>query len=222
MSDVAAPPGATAPQEQPDEGAIDRPGLYPPRRAGRSARLIGQVVVDLGLADRETVDEAVDAARAQGRPTGQVLVDRGVLGPEQLARVVAERFGLYYVDLSVFDLDLGAVNLISANAAKRYKALPIGFGDDDTLLLAMADPTNVLTIDDVAMLTGRRIRPVATSLEDLDVLLARLVRMDESIEDFVDEEPEAQTEAESLTEAVESDAPVIKLVHSLVHEAGAQ
>src|SRR5439155_97142 len=93
-------------------------------------------------------------------------------------RVVAERFGLDYVDLSVFDVDLGAVNLISAGAARRYRAVAVGFGDDDTLLLAMADPTNVLTIDDVAMLTGRRVRPVAASSEDLDVLLARVAALD--------------------------------------------
>ena len=102
--------------------------------------MIGEVVVDLGFADRETVEEAVAAARAQGRPTGLVLVERGILRHDQLARVVAERFGLDYVDLSVYDLDMGAVNLISAETAKRYQAVPVGFTDDGALLLAMADP----------------------------------------------------------------------------------
>jgi len=179
-------------------------------------------VVDLGLADADTVDDAVKAARDQGRPTGQVLVERGVLSPEQLARVVAERFGLDYVDLSVFDVDLGAVNLISAGAARRYRAVAIGFGDDDTLLLAMADPTNVLTIDDVAMLTGRRVRPVAASSEDLDVLLARVAHLDEAIEDIVDDAGEAEQQEEVLVEDSERDAPIIKLVHSIVAQAVSQ
>src|SRR5437763_190610 len=221
MSDVVTPAPASAGGGA-EESTRARRGLIPARASGRSTRLIGEVVVDLGMADRKTVDRAVEVAREQGRPTGQVLLDQGVLHHDQLARAVAERFGLDYVDLSVFDIDMGAVSQMSMGAAKRYKAVPIGFGEDDALLVAMADPTNVLTIDDVAMMTGRRIRPVATSAEDLDVLLARLVRMDESIEDFIDEEPEGQTEAESLAEAVESDAPVIKLVHSLVHEAVAQ
>ena len=150
--------------------------------------MIGEVVVDLGSADRETVEEAVASARAQGRPTGLVLVERGILRHDQLARVVAERFGLDFVDLAVYDLDMGAVNLISAETAKRYQALPVGFTDDGTLLLAMANPTNVLTIDDVGMMTGRRVRPAAASVEDLNLLLTRLVRMDESIEDIGDEE----------------------------------
>ncbi len=194
-------------------------GLYPPRRTGRSTRMIGEVVVDLGFADRETVDEAVETARSQGRPTGLVLVEQGVLRHDQLARVVAERFGLDYVDLSVYDLDMGAVSLLNGEASKRYQSVPIGFAEDGTLLLAMADPTNVLTIDDVAMMTGRRVRPVATSVEDLNLLLARLSRMDESIEDIVEEEVESEQEQDLQVDEADRDAPIIKLVHSIVAQA---
>ena len=201
--------------EQPDPGT----GLYAPHRAGRSTRMIGEVVVDLGFADRETVDDAVEQARLQGRPTGLVLVEQGVLRHDQLARVVAERFGLDYVDLAVYDLDMGAVALLNPEAAKRYQAVPIGFTDDGTLLLAMADPTNVLTIDDVAMMTGRRVRPVAASVEDLNLLLARLARMDDSIEDIVEEDGEGDDEGDVVVDEADSDAPIIKLVHSIVAQA---
>ena len=156
--------------------------------------MIGEVVVDLGFADRDTVEEAVRVAREQGKPTGEVLVAQGVLRADQLARVVAERFGFDYVDLSVYDLDMGAVHLIGAEAAKRYKAVPVGFTEDGSLLLAMADPTNVLTIDDVAMITGRRVRVAVASVEDLALLLTKLTGMEGSIEDIVDEEPDAQAE----------------------------
>jgi type IV pilus assembly protein PilB len=197
-------------------------GLYPPKNAGRSTRMIGEVVVDLGFADRETVDDAVDAAREQGRPTGIVLVERGVLRHDQLARVVAERFGLDFVDLSVFDLDMGAANLISAETAKRYQALPVGFTEDGAVILAMANPTNVLTIDDVGMMTGRRIRPAAASVEDLNLLLTRLVRMDESIEDIVEEDVAREDERSLSLDDADDGAPVIKLVHSLVAQAAQQ
>jgi len=194
-------------------------GLHPPKHPGRSQRMIGEVVVDLGLSDRETVEAGVAAAREQGRPTGVVLVERGILRHDQLARVVAERFGLDFVDLAVFDLDMGAVNLIPIQAAKRYQAVPVGFTDDGAVLLAMANPTNVLTIDDVGMMTGRRIRPAAASVEDLNLLLARLARMDDSIEDIIDEDPDEQGERDVSVDEADSDAPVIKLVHSLVAQA---
>jgi type IV pilus assembly protein PilB len=212
---VSRPPEPAAPTAAPAPGN----GLYPPRNPGRSNRMIGEVAVDLGFADRETVEEAVAAARAQGRPTGLVLVERGVLRHDQLARVVAERFGLDFVDLAIYDLDMGAVSLIGAETARRYQAAPVGFTDDGSLVLAMANPTNVLTIDDIGMMTGRRIRPAAASVEDLNLLLTRLVQMDESIEDIVEEETLEDTEQDLLMSDPSKDAPIIKLVHSIVAQA---
>ena len=220
MRDTATPT-ATSPPESEEEITIGPPGdgLHSPLRSGRSARMIGEVIVDLGYADRETVEEAVSSAREQGRPTGQVLVEQGVLRHDQLARAVAERFGLDYIDLSVYDLDMGAVNLIRSEPAKRYQAVPVGYTDDGMLLLAMADPTNVLTIDDVAMMTGRRVKVAAASEEDLNLLLTRLARMDDSIEDIVDEDADSDSEPDLLSEEADRDAPVIKLVHSIVAQA---
>jgi type IV pilus assembly protein PilB len=221
MSDSATSTVASGPDAAAGDDALESSiqGLYPPRQIGRSTRMIGEVVVDLGFAAREEVEEAVAAAREQGRPTGVVLVERGILRHDQLARVVAERFGLDFVDLSVFELDMGAVNLVSAKAAKRYQAVPVGFAEDGALLLAMANPTNVLTIDDVGMMTGRRIRPAAASVEDLGLLLNRLAQMDESIEDITDEAPDEQDDPALALGDADSDAPIIKLVHSIVAQA---
>jgi len=222
MGDIAVPTAESPPAGGAAETESEHSGsgLYPPRRPGRSTRMIGEVVVDLGFADRDTVEDAVASARAQGRPTGLVLVEQGVLRHDQLARVVAERFGLDYIDLAVYDLDMGAVSLLGPEAAKRYQAVPVGFAEDGALLLAMADPTNVLTIDDIAMMTGRRVRAAAASVEDLNLLLARLARMDESIEDIVDEDAEPDGEKDlQLEETADRDAPIIKLVHSIVAQA---
>jgi type IV pilus assembly protein PilB len=184
---------------------------------GRPGRLIGDVVVDLGFASRERVEEAVEIARAQRKPTGQILVEQGILRHDQLARVVADRYGLDYIDLSVYELDMGAVNLIDMEAIRRYQAVPVGFLEDGTLLLAMADPTNVLTVDDIAMLTGRRVRSASASIEDLNILITRLSRVEQSVETIVDDE--SQPEAEIMMDEADKDAPVIKLVHSIIAEA---
>jgi type IV pilus assembly protein PilB len=222
MGDIATPtaefPGAEPPAEA--EGERLGKGLYPPKHTGRSPRMIGEVVVDLGFSDRKTVEEVVTLARSQGRPTGLVLVEQGLLRHDQLARVVAERFGLDYIDLAVYDVDMGAVNLLSIDTAKRYQSVPVGFAEDGALLLAMADPTNVLTIDDIAMMTGRRVRAAAASVEDLNLLLGRLTRMEESIEDIIDDDPGTDAAASHLkVEESDQDAPIIKLVHSIVAQA---
>jgi type IV pilus assembly protein PilB len=197
---------------------IQRDALMQALADGRPGRLIGDVVVDLGFATREKVEEAVEIARAQGKPTGQILVEQGILRHDQLARVVAERFGLEYIDLSVYELDMGAVNLIDMEAIRRYQAVPVGFLEDGTLLLAMADPTNVLTIDDIAMLTGRRVRSASASIEDLNILIMRLSRVEQSVEEIV-EEDDSDSESDFVMDEADKDAPVVKLVHSIIADA---
>jgi type IV pilus assembly protein PilB len=198
--------------------SIEARALTEAVREIKPGRLIGDVVVDLGFATREKVEEAVEIARAQRKPTGQILVEQGILRHDQLARVVAERYGLDYIDLSVYELDMGAVNLIDMEAIRRYQAVPVGFLEDGTLLLAMADPTNVLTVDDIAMLTGRRVRSASASIEDLNILITRLSRVEQSVEAIVEEE-DAQAEAELVMDEADKDAPVIKLVHSVIADA---
>ncbi len=195
-------------------------GLSSPTWPGRPGRRIGEVVVDLGFADRYAVEQAVATARSERKPTGQVLVEQGVLRQDQLARVVAERFGLEYIDLSQCEPDMGAVNLLSAEAIKRYQAVPVRFMEDGALLLAMADPTNILSIDDIAMITNRRVRVAAASAEDVKLLAGRLGRLEGSIEDIVEGEEEGGGDVSAaLAEEADQDAPVIKLVHSIIAQA---
>jgi type IV pilus assembly protein PilB len=210
------PPGSQAsPERHPANGLLDSP-----TRPLRPGRRIGEVVVDLGFADSYAVEQAVATARSQRKPTGQVLVEQGVLRQDQLARVVAERFGLEYIDLSQCEPDMGAVNLLSSEAIKRYQAVPVRFLEDGTLLLAMADPTNILSIDDIAMITNRRVRVAAASAEDVRMLAGRLGRLEGAIEDLVEGQEEAAEEASAmLAEEADGDAPVIKLVHSIIAQA---
>src|SRR5947209_3229413 len=109
------------------EGVEYPRGLIPPSRRGRSKNLIGDIIVELGFARRETVDEAVRVSRQQGRTTGQLLIESGAVRPDQLARALAERFGVDFIDLTAFELDMGAASLISGEMRKRYQAVPVGY-----------------------------------------------------------------------------------------------
>src|SRR3954468_12477730 len=119
------------------------PGLTPPSSRGRSAQQIGDIVVAFGYASAESVGLAIAESRASGRGTGEVLGDRGVLTPDQLARVIAERFGVDHVDLNAYRVDMAAANLLPPSSAKRYAAVPVGFLEERTLLVAMGAPGNV-------------------------------------------------------------------------------
>ena len=179
----------------------------------RMGRLLGDVIVGLGYCGRDVVEEAVHAARDGGRQLGQVLLDAGKLTSDELAMCVAERFGLEYMSLREFEPDAAALYLVPPAAVRRLDAVPVGFRDG-SLLVAMANPSNVLALDDMTMLTDLRVAPIVVSREDLDALLTRLTRLDdEVVEDEEEEEPDAV-----LREGAD-DSPTVKLVRSILAQA---
>jgi type IV pilus assembly protein PilB len=193
-------------------------GITKPRRAGGPARFLTDVMVDLGLVDRDGVTAAIEEARRTGKRPEEVLLESGALTSDGHARAIAERHGLEHLDLSIFQPDMQAANLISIPAAKRYEAVPVGFLDDRTLLVAMADPANVLAVDDIALLTGKEIRPAVTSREDIQGLISRLTRLDDVVTGDFEEEDEVPAEIVDLRESAD-DAPVIRLVNQIVAQA---
>jgi type IV pilus assembly protein PilB len=195
----------------------------PPDSATRTrpGRLLGDVIVSLGFCDRDTVEGAVHEARTAGRPMGQLLLDQGLIGSDQLAIAIAERFGLQYTNLETLVPDLTAMHLVSSGTLRRLQAVPVARRDDETLLVAMVNPSNVLAIDDIAMLTDLRVEPIVVSPDDLDQLLRRLHRLDDELveEEAIDPGEEDRAAAEAALEAAANDSPTVKLVRSIMSEA---
>jgi type IV pilus assembly protein PilB len=191
-------------------------GVAPPSRRGSSTRFLTDVIVELGLASRERVDEAIAAARVGGTTPEQWLVGAGALDPDGLARALAERHGLDYIDLGIYSVDMTAANLVNIAAAKRYEALPVGFVDQRTLLVVMADPANVVAIDDISIMTGYEVRAAVATREDIATVISRLSRFGDVVAQASSDEDEV--EVVELRESAD-DAPIVRLVHQLVAQA---
>jgi type IV pilus assembly protein PilB len=200
----------------------ERPGtgITPPSRRGGSSRFLTDVLVELGFCEEQRVRRAIEEARGAGAPPEQMLLEQGAITPEQLSRAIAERYGLDHLDLGILKVDMTATNLMTSAAAKRYAAVPVSYLDDRTLLLAMADPSNVIAVDDIAMITRMDVRPAVASAEDIAALISRMNHFEDMVQEAVDEAEEeaGPLEIVDLRESAE-DAPVIKLVHSIIAEA---
>jgi type IV pilus assembly protein PilB len=194
-------------------------GVTPPTRRGGSSRQLTDVVVELGFAEKETVARAVEAARSAGVPAERMLLDQQAITAEQLSRAIAERYGLDHLDLGVFKVDMSAANLLSAAAAKRYGAVPVSYIDEHTVLLAMSDPANVLAVDDIALLTHLDVRPAVASAEDVNSLITRMNRFEDAVAEAVEEGEAVDYEEVVDLKETADDAPVIKLVHSIIAQA---
>ena len=205
-----------------DPGAGGTPGLTPPVARGRSSGFVTDVLVDLGYVSDDVARQAIENARTAGRPPERLMVEQGAINADQLSRAVAERYGLDHVDLSAYQVDMAAANLISVNTARRYKALPVGFADKETLLVAMADPTNVLAVDDIQIATALDCRVAVAAEEDIEALIGRLNTLQSAVSEAVHEgEAEAEDELAEVAdmEVSAEDAPVIKLVYSILGQA---
>ncbi len=213
-------------------------GITTPSRRGGSGRILTDVIVDLGFVDRGTMDLAIERGTDNGSAPERVLLHDGTLNDDQLARAVAERFGLDHVDLAVYRVDPNAAKLVTPAAVRRYQALPVSFTDDRTLLVAMVDPANVLAIDDIAVMTGYEVRPAVASLGDVERLLQRLEDPNFGHGAVApDEEPQVDHQAPAAAPqptgplydireqapinfgASGEDASVIQLVHRVIQEA---
>ena len=208
------PAAGTVSEAVAPDDLVDPSGLTPPlKRAG--SRFISDVVVEMNFVARDRVTQAVEEAKASGRTPEQVLVEAGALTGDQLARATAQRFGLVHADLSIYKADVSALNLITGQAAKRFNAAPIGFDDDGVLMVAMADPSNVLALDDLKLMTGHEVRPVVSSADDIAGVIARMSRLDDAVAAAVEEGEEELGEVTEIRESAD-DAPVIKLVNSII------
>ncbi len=211
---------STAPVLDPAAGGT--PGLTPPHVRGRSSGFVTDVIVDLGYVSDDVARQAIEAARTAGRPPERLLVEQRAISADQLSRAIAERYGLDHVDLSTYQVDMAAANLISVNTARRYRALPVGFVDKETLLVAMADPTNVLAVDDIQIATALDCRVAVAAEEDIEALIGRLNTLQSAVSEAVTEgEAEAEDELAEVSdmEVSAEDAPVIKLVYSILGQA---
>jgi type IV pilus assembly protein PilB len=213
---------STAPALDPEAGGT--PGLTPPRSRGRTTGFVTDVLVDLGFVGDDIARQAIEQARNAGRPPERLLLEQGAINADQLSRAVAERYGLDHIDLSAYQVDMAAANLIPVNTARRYRTLPVGFVDKETLLVAMADPTNVLAVDDIQIATALDCRVAVAADEDIEALIGRLNTLQSAVSEAVTEGEEAASEEEQLAavadlEVSAEDAPVIKLVYSILGQA---
>jgi len=214
--------GSAAPAMPPEaEGTL---GLTPPRHRGHSRGFVTDVLVELGYASPETVQGIVEASRTAGKPPETLLLEQGAISGDQLSRAIAERYGLDHVDLTIYQVDVTAAALFPVAMARRYKAVPIGYVDSKTLLVAAVDPANVLAADDIQIATGLDCQIAVAAEDDVEALLSRLGTLQSAAAEAIIEESDVEEEEAALAEVSDmqvgaEDAPVVKLVYSVLAQA---
>ncbi|MEE8491185.1 MAG: type II secretion system protein GspE, partial [Acidimicrobiia bacterium] len=141
------------------------------------ARHLGTMLVQEGLLDRADLDRATEIQGETGMPLGRILVEEKFVKETDLVKTLARHIGLEFVSLDEVTIDPSASALIPEPLARRYNAIPIAF-EDGSLVVAMADPANVLAIDDIRAITGLDILPRVATKTEVEDAISRMARFD--------------------------------------------
>jgi type IV pilus assembly protein PilB len=198
----------------------------PLRGAGIAPNPITELVADLiettGLLPPDRLAQA--RSRAGTGSFAQALVEEGVAPGSGLARVLASTHHLPFVDLAATGVDKTALDAIPTHVLERAVALPYAL-EGNVLKVAIADPSNVQTIDELRLATRYTLEVAVAPREDIEVELRRKVRQSEAweraalVEDELEVEDRDQEEDDLEADDGVSDAPLVRLVNSIILQA---
>jgi type IV pilus assembly protein PilB len=189
-----------------------------------SGKRTGEVLVEMGVLTPAQVEEAIAEQKTSRKRIGDIALSKGWCTKAKLMEALAMRLGVKYLDLTTTRVDPVTADLVSEKDARRYSAIPVSFVDEHTLLVAMADPSNIVAIDDLRILTGFDIEPAIATQDDIATLLANMKPKEDHIAEDLDakgetgDEPASQLELRDIREQVDA-APVVKLVNGVLARA---
>ncbi len=172
---------------------------------------IVELLVQTCRIDRAKLEKVLQSSKANGRNMGQVLVEEGLVSQQDLLAAMAKGLQLPPINLARYKIDPTLSQWVPERIARQYRVVPVSkLGS--SLSVAMADPLNVLALDDLALATSLEISPVIASERDIDAAIQQLYHpvpsMEASTTMTVEEEEEQQ---QTKTGAYEENADVVDL-----------
>ncbi|MCX5710823.1 MAG: ATPase, T2SS/T4P/T4SS family [Candidatus Omnitrophica bacterium] len=189
-----------------------------------------EILINNKLITEEQLEQALSVQKEKGGRLSDILVSLKFVKENELTSTLSEGLGLPLIDLKRFKIDNEIVSVIPADIARHYQIIPVS-KMGDTITLAMADPLNIFAIDYVQSLTGYKINPIISRIQDIlqaielsypDATKGIIDDLVKEIEvssiELVREEKEALPSDTELTR-ISLEAPVIKITNMILDEA---
>ena len=184
---------------------------------------LGEMLINKGVISTDQLCIAVQTQHNTHQSLGALLVQLGFLSENQLRDVLSENLGQTSVDLTTFSIDSAVIALIPQDWARRYHVLPLSL-NQRVLTLAITDPDNIITLDQLRALLHEEYHLVTQLASESDILhaLDQYYGYASSIDGILQEiEPsEGETTFQSLPSGInEFSQPVVRLINALLSEA---
>ncbi|NHT16258.1 ATPase, T2SS/T4P/T4SS family [Cellulomonas sp. IC4_254] len=185
--------------------------------------LLADALVARGLVDGPALERALARREESGRSLVQALLDERAVSEPVLLAALAEQAGLDFLDLDEHPIDPGVVQLLPEQLCRRHAILPVG-RRGDAVLLATADPGNVVALDDAKALLGVPVVPVLATPSSLTSAMNRHLRSDSEIAGIgrslgAAAHDDGEVDLSQVGDSVTADSPVVRYVDLLVTQA---
>lgn len=136
---------------------------------GRKKIRIGDVLVAAGAITEEQLQEGLAKQKETGRKLGNVLVDLGFISNDMLITVLTTQLGIDYIELKGAKIEEKVIHMVPENMVTKYQAIPIEIDPDNPNILkvAMADPMDIMAMDDIGLVTNLQVEPMLASEEGI-------------------------------------------------------
>lgn len=173
-------------------------------------------LVDAGIVTEVQVDEALEIQKTSKALIGTILTQLGYCTEEDIARILAQKTGYRYVSIDEVGVNVAAANMIAPEVAVRNNVLPL-YQEGKTLFVAMKNPNDIITIDNLHLMTGMEICPLVVSDMELAAAIENFANMNSSVDSFDEDDlPDTPEESEELSI---DDKPAVQLVNQIINNA---
>ena len=177
---------------------------------------LGTLLVRDGVITPEQLERALEEKRSNpAKRLGELLVEHGSTTRAHIARVLAEQHELEYIELDEGSIEADAAGLLPENLARRYLAVPVRFLPDGSILVAVADPTNVLFSDDLRLALGV---PVRVGVASSDAIERAITRVHEHVHEITEVEEEEETAPAQVLD-LDHETPAVVFVNKTINRA---
>jgi type IV pilus assembly protein PilB len=188
---------------------------------------IAQKLLESSLISQDQLSKALESQQDVGGTLSYNLVKTGAISEMAFAEFMGQVYNVPAVDLESCEVDVTTVDLIPADVATKFQVVPVK-REGRVLTVAMANPDNIFAIDDIKFITGFEVKPVVATesaikksidrlYDSADSLASIMGEIEEDFEIVEDDDDDLDPE-----DAQSADAPVVKLVNSLISDAVAK
>lgn len=189
---------------------------------------LGDCLIQKGMINEEQLSQALIKQKETGSKLGETIVDMGLVSENDMIDVLVEQLGIEYVDVRKIKIDESAAKLLKEDFLRKNSLIPIGYDPllPNVLRVAMADPMDIIVIDDISIITNLQVDPVLSTKAQINMVIDKLFGATQAMqaaEQYRKEREKDKAKAAVNIEEEQGDSeidnsPIVQLVRSILEQ----